>query len=65
MTKASFVYLLVSFNILAFLELPMGVTIHEIEEDDFRSEFYRNSNHKGFKDSKSKHQTPEVVGANV
>ena len=35
-------------------EVKFRVTIHESEEDYFRNEFSRNSNPKGFKDTKWK-----------
>ena len=42
-----------------------GVTIHESEEDDFRSEFHRNRNRKGFKDTRLKRHYSEVIAAKV
>ena len=36
------------------LGFALGVTVLESEEDDFKSEFARNSNPKGFKDTKWK-----------
>jgi len=56
------------FGILHYfllLEVSHGVTIVESEEDDFRSEFHRNSNPKGFKDTRSKHKYYEVVRTQV
>jgi len=41
------------------------VTIVESEEDDFRSEFCRNLNRKGFKDTKWKRHYSEVVRTKV
>jgi len=42
-------------------EVKYRVTMHESEEDGFRSEFHRNSKPKGFKDTKWKRHYPEVV----
>jgi hypothetical protein len=36
------------------------VTIVESEKDNFRSEFYRNRNCKGFKNTSSKYSYPEL-----
>jgi len=37
------------------------VTIHESEEDDFKSEFHRNCNRKGFNNTKLKRRYSGVV----
>ena len=39
-------------NIIGGSVSKYGVTIHESEEDDFRSEFNGNPNRKRFKDTK-------------
>jgi len=50
-----------SFEFIGILILNGRVTIHESEEDDFRSEFHRNRDRKGFKDTKWKRHYSEVV----
>ena len=56
---------MVCMRITGWSERKNGVTIHESEEDDFRSEFHRNRNRKGFKDTRSKDNYSEIVCAKV
>jgi len=56
------------FGILQYcllLGFALGVTIVEFEEDDLTSEFHRNRDQKGFKDTRSKHKYYEVVRTQV
>jgi len=50
--QTRFVYISASFEFIDGSIVHTGVTIHESEEDDFKSEFARNSNPKGFNDTR-------------
>ena len=52
---------MVCMNIMGRSVRKNRVTILESDGDDFRSEFYRNSNHKRFKDTRSKDNYFEEV----
>jgi hypothetical protein len=52
-----------SFEYIGLSIFSKWVTILESEEDDFKSEFARNSNPKGFNDTRSKRNYSEGVRA--
>ena len=59
-----YAYQMVCMRVTGWSECTFRVTIVESEEDNFKSEFHRNRNQKGIKDTRSKDNYSEVVWAN-